>query len=466
MTKHVHDLDEYLNFSVSALAGTVFKCPQCGRNHCTPVEKISIGNDLIDGLPELLSEVLGHPPHKPTLIYDQAIEEIICDFVIKKIPQMNFHLAGLGKKNQLLEPEAILGDQVAEKLAHTTDILIGAGSGVIADLTKWIATKTGLPFILYGTAPSMNAHASITSTMTIDGVKTSVLLDPAKAILFDVPVLASAPKIMLQAGLGDLTARTICNADWKLGQLIRNGYFCPVPYHLTGKYEPALFQEIASEGIQASSTIEKLGEAILVSGLSMTILDGDTSPSSGTEHVFSHYWDLQVELENAPKNLHGIQVGVAIHLSYAFFDILRNLDVSGFDPERIRQKRPALDQILAENNAKFGDKAHLFNRVVHSKWIPDHQFTSYIENILANWENIWASMEPYIGNRTAVDAVLEQAGFHSSLDLIGRTPQQVRDAILYGNRYRSRYTILDLAWELGLIPDLTDEVLARSGLLP
>jgi glycerol-1-phosphate dehydrogenase [NAD(P)+] len=67
-----------------------------------------------------------------------------------------------------------------------------------------------------------------------------------------------------------------------------------------------------------------------------------------------------------------------------------------------------------------------------------------------------------------VDAIrepLKKAGAPLTLEAIQRTREDALEALLYGNRYRPRYTILDLAWELGVFPNAAPEILARSGVL-
>jgi len=79
----------------------------------------------------------------------------------------------------------------------------------------------------------MNAYTSITASMTENNVKTSQWLDPASAVLLDPKLLASAPAEMTCAGIGDLLARHVANADWKLSAIIRGTYFCSIPFQNT-----------------------------------------------------------------------------------------------------------------------------------------------------------------------------------------------------------------------------------------
>lgn len=452
---------------LEGLANTVLDCPVCNHKHYVPFQKISIGYDLINSVHEFSSEVTKTFSQNLVLLYDKAIEGVVYKFVVDRFREQGFmpRLVGLGKPNHLLEPDARLCDQVAKHLSADIDIILGVGSGVISDMTKYIATKVNKPFILYGTAPSMNGYTSISSTMTVNGIKTSKLLNPAQMIFLDVPVLVQAPKEMILAGFGDLTARAICNADWKLSNIVRKTYFCPLPYWLTGVYEPLYLDAAKEIAFRDEKAIHLLAEAILISGISMTMVGGDTSPSSGSEHVLSHYWDLQVELEGAPKNLHGIQVAVGTILSYSLFNHLRQLDISVLDPYKLLRMRPSIATLESENRAKFGVISKLFNHNMRMKWVSDREFVTYITRIIANWQSIWTEIEPYITPLEALRQAMQKAGFRLTIGAIQRSRRQVLDALIYGNRYRPRYTMLDLASELGILPDAADEILDQSGLV-
>jgi glycerol-1-phosphate dehydrogenase [NAD(P)+] len=283
--------------------------------------------------------------------------------------------------------------------------------------------------------------------------------------VLDVNLLKDAPMPMIHAGMGDLAARAICNADWKLSELLRGTYFCPLPYQMTAMNERRYLAAARGIGQREPGAIELLSEAILLSGLSMTILEGETSPSSGAEHVLSHFWDLLVYLRGAPKNFHGAQVGVGTMIMLTAYQYLREIDPARIDPHRLLRQRPSLEEIEAENRALYGDKADAFNEVARKKRIPDGEYVSYIHSILARWDEIWTSLQPYTAPVERIRAPFEQAGVPYSLESIQRTRDQAREALLHGSHYRPRYTALDLFWELGLFPQAADEILEMSGVI-
>jgi glycerol-1-phosphate dehydrogenase [NAD(P)+] len=455
------DVNDYLRRDSMALADTVLECPYCGRKHTVPFGSVHIGTSLVGRIPRVAEKVLGYQPRSPWLLYDRAIEEMIQACVIGplKMTGLSLHPLGLGEPDLLLDSEESLMNEAAAAIDPQADILIGSGSGVISDLTKGIATRLGKPFILFGTAPSMNSYTSITATITVNDIKLSKWFNPANAVMLDVNILSQAPKQMIHAGVGDLVARSMCNADWKLASLLKKLYFCPLPYQMTAGNELRYLE--AAEGIGRSEpgAIHRLSEAILISGYSMTVLDGETSPSSGGEHILSHFWDLIYHLRGVPKNLHGSQVGVGTLIMLAMYEYMRKLDPAVLDPQKLLRRRHTLEEIEADNQTHFGDKAGSFNEVARRKFLPDDKYQEFIGFVQANWEKIWKEVTPYLASFDYIRQPMVKVGCPVTLEAIHRTPAEGVEALLYGSRYRTRYTLLDLAWELGVFPGAAEEIL-------
>jgi glycerol-1-phosphate dehydrogenase [NAD(P)+] len=172
-----------------------------------------------------------------------------------------------------------------------------------------------------------------------------------------------------------------------------------------------------------------------------------------------------VHLRGLPKNLHGAQVGVGTIMMLALYDHIRHLDPGKIDLQQLVRQRPACEQIEAENLAGYGEAGLAFNEVVRKKYLPDQAYVEHIRSILSGWEALWAAVDPYIPPLESIRQPLMLAGVPLTLDSIQRTPQQGIEALLHGSRYRLRYTILDLAWELGVFPTAAEEILAEAGVI-
>jgi glycerol-1-phosphate dehydrogenase [NAD(P)+] len=465
--RELTDLAAYFDSTPSQLADTVLHCPVCGRDHKIPFQVVKSGRHVVDLIPNVIESILGQKADNVSVVYDRQIEGIVTPLVLEPLKALGikFTEIPLGKPGALLSPSVLVGNKAAESLSSEISLLIGVGSGVISDLTKWIATKRSLPFMLVGSAASMNAYTSITATMTEDNVKTSRWLDPAYAVLLDADLLATAPQEMTCAGVGDLLARNTANADWKLSELIRGTYFCPIPFQMMTPYQDRFLANVHSLGENDPEGVALLGDAVLVSGYSMTVLDGETSPSSGSEHILSHFFDFQHDIFDLPKNLHGAQVGVGTIIMSAAFEILREMKSLDFNLDNIERRRLSQTAVNLDHRRVFGDHGKIFDLVVAEKRIREVDYRKYIGGIINAWEEIWSEIDPYLMPTKSLRQALEESGGATKLSDINRSAEDAVQALLYGSHYRPRYTILDLYWELGLFPVLAQEILERAGVL-
>lgn len=465
--KQITNLDEYFQLNVSDFANTALECPECGRVHKIPINSVLSGANLLKNLPALINSYVSGGTACIGVIYDRHIEEKLNGLFFEPFDRLNLahRRVPLGKVGLLLEASTEVGDRAAAELPDEINFLIGIGSGVISDLTKWIATKRHLTFLLMGTAASMNAYTSITGTMTENNIKSTRWLDPAKAVLLDSTFIATAPHEMTCAGVGDLLARQIANADWKLAQRIRGTYFCSVPFQMMAPFQGAYLSRVSNLQQRDLAALEKLSDAILVSGYSMTILNGETSPSSGSEHILSHFFDFQHEIFGKPKNYHGSQVGIGTVIMSTAYDMLREMDLSHLNIDEIERSRPSMAALQLEHEQVFGNYHAVFDGVVAKKRIPDEDFRPYIRNIVDSWERVWPEIEPFLLPASEIRSIMKNAGAQISLASIHRTAEDALQALLFGSRYRPRYTILDLLWEMGLFPEYAQKVLDRSGVL-
>jgi glycerol-1-phosphate dehydrogenase [NAD(P)+] len=459
---------DYLTRDSANLANSIIACPYCGRDHIIPINAMQVGYNLIETLPERIEHILGHKPKRVCIVYDRAIEQLIQDQVISPLTRAGLPLVLFphqGQDGHLLDSEEKLGNASAARLDPDVDILIGAGSGVVCDLTKWIATIAKRPFIIYGTAPSMNAYTSITATITQGDIKITHLLDVASLVAMDVDLQAAAPMDMIQSGIGDLAARAICNADWMLAHHLKGAYFCPLPFLMTAENERRFMGAAADIRQRDPKAIEHLSEAVMMSGLSMTVLNGETSPSSGAEHVISHFWDLLTHVRDVPKNFHGTQVGVGTLIMLSFYEYMRKLDINKIDSRAVLRARPSIEEIEAENARLYGRSAGMFNEVVRAKRIPDNQVEAHIHSIQAGWDGLWKALAPYTPTLASVREPFLKAGVATTLSAVRRSREEGIEALVKGPQYRIRYTLLDLASELGVLPGAAEEILFNAGVL-
>jgi len=445
-------VEEILSRSTDGLMGTSFDC-LCGRRHEIPMKYLSIKKEAVADVADRLFD-LGISGNGG-LVYDRKIENI----VVKGIKQV---LTGgglglfdypVGDGIEKIPPEIDRAVSLSKRIDAGIDYLVSVGSGVVSDLTKKASDLLGLPYILIATAPSMNGYTSSMAALTEQGVKKTLLVRPAAGIFADVSVLQEAPVDMVRAGLGDIVSKSVCNADWKLSEIVKHTYFCPVPFRMTDRSEP-LYLEAAEEiGRKTEQGITVLTDGIMRSGLSMTII-GTSTPSSGAEHLVSHYWDLVALRDNREKLLHGVQVGVATLMILRLYDYMRNLPVRRvLDMGKLERNFEEAEVVNRYIDSAYGRFAEGVRQEFSGKYLPWTEKRQEIERIVDEWDEIWNALDPYLRPAGPVENALQKSGSAVHYSDLGKTREEALDALIHARLIRGRYTILDMAHDLGVLEE-------------
>ena len=208
-----------------------------------------------------------------------------------------------------LPDERIVGESVMHCRAED-DIVIAVGGGVINDTAKILSSMRGIPDIIVATAPSMDGFASATSSMERGGLKVSINSKCTDAVIGDTSVLACAPKKMILSGIGDMLAKYVSIAEWRISTLVNGEYFCP---RIADMVEKSLESVMNSASLAVRADKDASGaimEGLVLSGLCMNYA-GVSRPASGTEHYISHITDMRALSFGTPSDFHGIQCGIA-----------------------------------------------------------------------------------------------------------------------------------------------------------
>ena len=73
----------------------------------------------------------------------------------------------------------------------------------------------------------MDGYASNVSPLVHNNLKITYSAECANAIIGDTDILATAPDVMIAAGLGDVLGKYLAINDWKMSELINGEYYCP-----------------------------------------------------------------------------------------------------------------------------------------------------------------------------------------------------------------------------------------------
>lgn len=441
--------DEVVRSRTEDLMGITFDCI-CGETHQVPIRHLCMAQGAIDRVGAVLYDLgIGG---RGVVVFDRKIEALVVRRVIDSLKTQGLNIGRhpVGDGAKLITPEVSESEAIAREIKGRAEYLVAVGSGVICDLVKYAGTSLGIPYVLIGTAPSMNGYTSSMAALTEQGIKKTLMIDPAQGVFADTGIMKEAPVEMVRAGLGDIISKSICNADWKLSQLVKKTYFCPLPFRITDKSEPLYLEAAEAIGRRTEEGIGVLTDGVMRSGLSMTVI-GTSTPSSGAEHFLSHYWDLMTLKEGGKKLLHGTQVGVSTLLVLDLYEWLRGFRIKEAGINKLGANYPVRDEVDAIMDRSFGSFSEGIKAQYRPKYLPWKDKKAELERIVDTWDSIWEEILPYIRPKQPVERALKRCGAPVSYEELGKTKREAQDALLYARYIRGRYTVLDLLADFGVL---------------
>lgn len=315
-----------LDRPISQWAGMEYSCA-CGKSHKVDIQAIRVGSGVMQELPGILRD-LG--ASHIFLVADNYTYEAAGRQVEQLLDQagLSYHKRVFQTETPLVPNEYALGSVLAA-MTSQDDMLLAVGSGTLNDVTKYVSARTGVPYVIAATAPSMDGYASTVAPTILDGFKTTLPAVYPAAIVADVDILKDAPMPMLTAGFGDIIGKFTSLADWRLSHQLNGEYYCP---EVAGVIEAAVETCAANAKALAQrepQAIQAVTEALILSGLAMGMV-GVSRPASGAEHQMAHYWEMDALRRGEEHPLHGNAVGVGTVLAASLYEMAAEYLPQGF----------------------------------------------------------------------------------------------------------------------------------------
>ena len=437
------------------LIGLDYQC-ECGRRHRIEVRHVEVGADILRNLLPALRKL--KLTGRFALVFDKNIRPLAEQhlFPVLDYPGINYDIVCFDKPGEL-HGTVETSDELRALVPKDAKFLMVMGSGTMNDLTKWAATALDIPYVVIATAPSMNGYTSSISALSVAGFKTTQNIRPAAAVFADVNILKDAPIEMIRAGLGDLLSKNVCNADWRLSHLLRGTYFCGVPQQMTRRQEDYYLSHAAELGARDPAAVQMLTEAIMNSGFSMAIV-GESSPSSGSEHLIAHYWEMMDDLAGQPTELHGARVGVGTLIAADLYERALKMTPADVDLARAKQNHKSADELRALVDRFYGAVAGKTFEETVKKAVPWDEKEKQLATLRDNWAGVWADVKQYLRPRAEIERYMTAAGCPVRARDLKVSRLDTYNAISYARLMRNRYTILDVADDLGWLEGWADEL--------
>jgi len=351
-----------------------------------------------------------------------------------------------------------------ERLRDGDAIPVAVGSGTLNDLTKLAAHRVGRPYMVVGTAASMDGYTSFGAAITRDGFKQTMECPAPRAVLADLDVLMRAPEGMTASGYGDLLGKVTAGADWILADAVGSEAIDPRAWPLVQDSLRAWTAHPSRLKAGDAKAMADLFEGLTLVGLAMQI-SRSSRPASGSEHRFSHLWEMQAAEHGHPPVPHGFKVGVGSIAAAALYEQLFQHDLTRLDVAALATAWPSRVELAAQVRQAH-DIAWLAEGAVReslAKYITPDQLRDRLRLIQRVWPTLRPRLERQLMTANELAALLRAVGAPTTPAEVGVTRQQLKDSYLLARTIRSRYSVLDLVTEIGLLDTLVEKLFAPGG---
>ena len=402
-----------------------------------------LGRGALESVPELLKTFF--PGKRPWLIADGNTWKAAGKHVQQRLAEagMNPFEPRLFPAEPRLHPDYAISQQLAGDMPENC-VPTAVGSGVINDLVKCAAGIRQVRYCCVATACSVDGYTSKGGAMTVNGTKKTVPCPAPYAICADVDVLEKAPAPMFASGYADLLAKITGGADWLIADTLG---FEPIREDIWQLIQEPLRQQIADP-----SDMGPVFNGLASSGYGMQMYH-DSRPASGSEHMYSHIWEMEGLTLNGEDVSHGFKVGIGTLTSTLLFEYVIQHD---FESLRTRMKAPPAESerqreitALTVRNCYGNGPAE----TAMKKYLSPNQTLERRKLIASRWEELRRRLKKQIIPFEELRSMLKRAGCPVTAPEIGLSREQYLHAVPAAQLIRVRYTVLDLLYECGLLAD-------------
>ncbi len=361
-------MNEILNMSINEMPRTEFDC-SCGRHHNFSVHDMVIRKGAIEELPKVAAPFKNE---KILVVFDQNTYKVAGQKAVELLKNDGFHLKELlfDSGDDILIPDESVVGRILQEQDPDVKLMIAVGSGVINDSVKYVTSRTGLPYIIVATAPSMDGYVADGSPLISAGYKYSYDAHLTYGLIGDTDILQTAPDDLIQAGFGDVVGKITAIVDWDLAVKANNDYRCDTCVELVNRALDKCFSKAAGLKTRDAEALGALLEALTLTGVAMALVNM-SRPASGAEHMLSHFWEMDFIARGLNPNHHGIQVGVATPVIARFFEEMKDMLPEG--TARLCPSHQEIEELLRKGGApadpkEIGIERDLFHQSLLEGW--------------------------------------------------------------------------------------------------
>ncbi len=428
----------------------------CGSIHNLQTRSVLVSGDALEESTQLLAESKGSGVR--LWVLSDTNTEAAAGARFKSVVRAARVVSRVLQGTPRVRPTEELAQELAREVGGASvDLIVAVGSGVISDLGKRVSLLSGVPNWCVATAPSVDAYGSATAAIDVSGYHGAVPCRVSEVIVADLDVIGRAPRVMFQAGLGDLLAKFIAHMDWNLAAVMTGEAYCSLAADTALESARAALDAARRLDDEPAEATRTLMDAGLSSSFAMQATAG-SRPAASAEHTLAHFWETAHSSGREDLDLHGILVGTASRIVLPLYESFYKR-LEGFTPDVPRRLasydaepswreglanglRPFLSKIEEEMSRRVFDKAVLAGRL-----------STFVEKR----RSIIQKGQEMLGELASSVKVLEKIGCPFTVKDLAIRRENVLLPLRSIRLLRRRYSSFDLAYELGIEESIVRE---------
>ena len=345
-------------------------------------------------------------------------------------------------------------------------VAIAVGSGVINDTVKYVSSLLGRRYMCVGTAASMDGFTAYGASITKDGNKQTFDCPAPLGFVMDSAIAAAAPKDLAASGYADLIAKIPAGADWMLAEVVGSEKIDEFAWNLV---QNGLKESLSDPDAVFAGDIEKtqaLADGLLMSGFAMQAIQS-SRPASGTEHQFSHCWDMEDLCYDGKHVSHGFKVGIGTLISTAELEFLLEKGLENVDVEACVQAWKSWEEMEDEiREVMDGKPGHIARGLAETKgkYVDKDGLRAQIQALKEAWPVLSGRIREQIIPFEEVRENLRLVGAPYEPEMIGVSRERFRKTVSYIPYMRSRFTNIDVIYRLGWMDEFLERMFGKGGI--
>lgn len=430
----------------------------------TDTVALEIGVDILDRVPVMFKEQF--PGKKAVVIADKntwpAAGEAIQNYLMQSDVECeepfifdypNFHA------------EWTFVKMLDARLASTDAIAIAVGSGTVNDLCKLCSYRQNRQYMCVATVASVDGYSSFGASIIYKNMKQTFTCPAPRVILADAGVMAKAPVEMTAAGYADLAAKIPSGTEWVLADFLGVEPIHNVAWHIVHDGLKESLADPVGVAQRKPEAIATLVEGLMLSGFAMQAARSSI-PASGTEHLFSHMWNMRGHTYNGHTPSHGFQVSVGTLMMCAMFDEMYKTDFSKLDVRACVSQWKNRRQMRHEAEDLFEDLPYGDNVIAESmaRYKDREEVRRQLQLMKDNWFDIKEMLQEQCYTHQQMLEFLSTVGAPTSPESVGISLEQMRSDVALVRHIRNRFTMLDIGLYANKLNDWISGVFGTGGI--